>query len=139
MKILTTITGTTVGGRNGHGTTSDGIVDIKFALPKELGGKGERGATPEHLFAIGYAACFGNGLQRYAGIQKIDLDPSCSVTAIVGLGVKGDGGFGLEVELQVKLPGIEKAKAEELVAKADKTCPYSNAIRRNVPVKMSII
>jgi osmotically inducible protein OsmC len=67
MKILTTITATTVGGRDGHGTTSDGNVDIQFALPKELGGAGRKGATPEHLFALGYSACFGSALQYLVG------------------------------------------------------------------------
>ena len=76
MKRITTITATTVGGRDGHGTTTDGNADIKFALPKELGGAGKKGATPEHLFGLGYAACFGTNLQLHAGKKNIKLDPN---------------------------------------------------------------
>lgn len=139
MKILTTISATTVGGRDGHGTTSDGNADIQFALPKELGGAGRKGATPEHLFGLGYAACFGSALQYVAGLRKKRLDPDFSVTAVVSLGERDGGGFALEVELKVNLPGIDAAEAEELATEADKVCPYSHAIRGNVPVKISVI
>ena len=88
MKILTTITATTVGGRDGHGTTSDGNVDIQFAQLKELGGAGKKGATPEHLFGLGYAACFGSSLQLVANKRKLKLDPNFSVTADVSLGAE---------------------------------------------------
>jgi osmotically inducible protein OsmC len=139
MKILSTISGTTVGGRDGHGTTSDGKVNIQFALPKELGGAGKEGATPEHLFSLGYSACFGSALQYVAGLKKKRLEPDFSVTAVVALGAKDGGGFALEVELKVKLPGVDAAEAEALVAEAHTVCPYSNAIRGNVPVKLSVI
>jgi osmotically inducible protein OsmC len=139
MKILTTTSATTVGGRDGHGTTSDGYVDIQFALPKELGGAGKKGATPEHLFGLGYAACFGSALQHAAGRNKKKLDPNFSVTSVVALGARGDGGFALEVELKVKLPGVDQAETEALIAEADKVCPYSHAIRGNVPVKISVV
>ena len=138
MKILTTITGTTVGGRDGHGTTTDGNVDIQFALPKELGGAGKKGATPEHLFGLGYSACFGSALQYAAGLKKKRLAPDFSVTAVVSLCAKDGGGFALEVELKVKIPGFEAAEVEAMIAEADKICPYSNAIRGNVPVKISV-
>jgi osmotically inducible protein OsmC len=114
MKILTTITATTVGGRDGHGTTSDGNVDIQFALPKELGGAGRKGATPEHLFALGYSACFGSALQYLVGQKKKKLDPNFSVTAVVSLGARGDGGFALEVELKVKVPESVRKSASQL-------------------------
>ncbi|HUB67912.1 MAG TPA: Ohr family peroxiredoxin [Candidatus Methylacidiphilales bacterium] len=139
MKILTTTTATTIGGRDGHGTSADGNVDIQFALPKELGGAGKKGATPEHLFGLGYAACFGSAMQHVAGRSKKKLDPNFSVTAVVGLGARGDGGFALEVELKVKLPGVDAAEAQALAEEADKVCPYSHAIRGNVPVKISVI
>jgi osmotically inducible protein OsmC len=107
-------------------------------LPKELGGAGKKGATPEHLFGLGYAACFGTNLQLHAGKRKIKLDPNFSVTADVSLGARDDGGFALEVELKVNLPGIDKAEAEALAVEADRTCPYSQAIRGNVPVKITV-
>jgi Ohr subfamily peroxiredoxin len=138
MKRITTITAATVDGRDGHGTTTDGNADIKFALPKELGGAGKKGATPEHLFGLGYAACFGTNLQLHAGKKNIKLDPNFSVTADVSLCARDDGGFALEVELKVNLPGINKAEAEALVVQADHTCPYSRAIRGNVPVKITV-
>lgn len=137
MKTLTTITATTVGGRNGRGTTTDGNADIRFALPKELGGTGKKGATPEHLFGLGYSACFGSALQYIAGLKKERLAPDFSVTAVVSLCAKDGGGFALEVELKVDLPGVEPAEVEAMIAEADKICPYSNAIRGNVPVKIS--
>jgi len=139
MKILSTISATTVGGRDGHGTTSDGKVNIQFALPKELGGAGKEGATPEHLFGLGYSACFGSALQYVASLKKKRLEPDFSVTAVVALGAKDGGGFALEVELKVKLPGIDAAEAEALVDEAHTVCPYSNAIKGNVPVKLSVI
>jgi len=139
MKILTTITATTVGGRDGHGTTSDGNVDIQYAQLKELGGAGKKGATPEHLFGLGYAACFGSSLQLVANKRKLKLDPNFSVTADVSLGARDDGGFALEVGLKINLPGIDHEHAEALVADADWICPYSHSIRGNVPVKITIL
>jgi Ohr subfamily peroxiredoxin len=139
MKILSTISATTVGGRDGHGTSSDGKVNLQFALPKELGGAGKDGVTPEHLFALGYSACFGSALQYVAGLKKKRIEPDFSVTAVVSLGAKDGGGFALEAELKVKLPGVNAAEAEALVAEAHTVCPYSNAIRGNVPVKLTVI
>ena len=139
MKILSTISATTVGGRDGHGTSSDGKVNLQFALPKELGGAGKEGVTPEHLFGLGYSACFGSALQYVAGLKKKRLEPDFSVTAIVSLGTKEGGGFALEVELKVKIPGVDRAEAEALVAEAHTVCPYSNGIRGNVPVKLTVV
>ena len=85
MKILSTIGATTVGGRDGHGETSDGKLKLEFALPKELGGRGKEGVTPEHLFGLGYSACFGSALQYVAGQKKKHLSPDFSVTADVAL------------------------------------------------------
>jgi osmotically inducible protein OsmC len=138
MQVLTTITATTVGGRDGHGTTSDGKVNIQFALPKELGGAGKEGATPEHLFGLGYSACFGSALQYVAGQKKKHLPPDFSVTAKVDLLKTDAGGFALGVELTARLPGIDKAEAEEMVKIAHTVCPYSNAIKGNVQVKLSV-
>ena len=106
-------------------------------MPKELGGRGKEGVTPEHLFAQGYAACFGSALQFVAGQKKIHLPSDFSVTVTVDL-LKSDTGFALGVALQGNLPGIEKAQAEELMKIAHTVCPYSNSIKGNVDVKLSV-
>jgi osmotically inducible protein OsmC len=137
MKILDTISATTTGGRDGKGRTSDGKLDVKFSLMKALGGKGE-GITPEHLFAQGYSACFGSALQYVAGQKKIHLSPDFSITAKVDIGQTDDGNFQLECELTAKVPGVDKAQLEELVKTAHTICPYSRAIKGNVPVKLSV-
>src|SRR5579872_3235097 len=120
------------GGRDGRSVSSDGILDVKLALPKEMGGAG--GATnPEQLFAAGYSACFIGAMKFVASQQKLTLSPDVSVTAIVGIGPI-PGGFGLEVELQISLPGMDRKDAESLVEKAHHVCPYSNATRGNIEV-----
>src|SRR5258706_9768666 len=109
MKTLTTISATTVGGRNGKGETSDARVKIDFS------GKDPAKTTPEHLFALGYSACFGSALQAVAGMQKKQLPADFSVTVTVPLILGDDGGYSIEAELKVKLPGWDKAEAEALV------------------------
>jgi Ohr subfamily peroxiredoxin len=138
MKILSTISATTVGGRDGSGSSSDGKLNLEFALPKELGGKGKEGVTPEHLFGLGYSACFGSALQYVAGQKKVKLPEDFSVTADVSLCTNDAGGFALQVALKVDLPGLEHATGEELVKVAHTVCPYSNAIKGNVPVELSV-
>src|SRR6202012_4724638 len=113
-KQLDTISATTVGGRNGHGESSDGKLKVQFALAKNLGGNGN-GLTPEHLFAQGYSACFGGALQFVAGQQKVKTGPDLSITAKVDLLQTDDGKFQLAVELTAKDQTIGKAKVEELV------------------------
>ena len=137
MKVLDTISATTTGGRDGHGQTSDGKLEVKFSLMKALGGKGE-GITPEHLFAQGYSACFGSALQYVAGLKKIHLPPDFSVTTKVTIGQTDEGNFQLEAELTATAPGVDKAQLEELVKTAHTVCPYSRAIKGNVPVKLSV-
>jgi len=137
MKVLDTVSATTTGGRDGHGKTSDGKLDVKFSLMKALGGKGE-GITPEHLFAQGYSACFGSALQYVAGQKKIHLSPDFSITANVAIGQTDEGNFQLEVELIAKAPGVDKAQLEELVKTAHTVCPYSRGIKGNVPVKLTV-
>ena len=138
MKVLTTISATTTGGRDGHGQTSDGKFKADFALPKELGGRGKEGISPEHLFAQGYSACFGSALQYVAGQKKIHLSPDFSVTVTVDLLQTDAGGFALGAKLKASLPGVEKAQAEEMVKIAHTVCPYSNAIKGNVDVELSV-
>ena len=132
--IYTAVATASGDGRNGHARSSDGIVDVDLATPAEMGGAG--GATnPEQLFAAGYAACFHSAMKLVARQQKLAISDS-SVTADVGIGPDGAGGFGLEVTLHVELRGLDQAAAEALVAAAHQVCPYSNATRGNVPVTL---
>ena len=124
-------------GRNGHATTDDGMLDLDLRIPKEMGGEG--GATnPEQLFAAGYAACFHSALKVVAGQDGLDVTGT-EVSASVGIGVLESGGFGLEVELDVYAPALDRATAEALVAKAHTVCPYSNATRGNVEVTLTVV
>jgi osmotically inducible protein OsmC len=135
-KIVYTAEVKSTGGRDGYAVSSDGILNVKLALPKEMGGAG--GATnPEQLFAAGYSACFIGALKFVASKENITLPADLSVTASVGIGPI-PGGFGLQVELKISLPGIDKATAESLVEKTHHVCPYSNAIRGNVEVSSVI-
>lgn len=139
MKVLYTAHATATGGREGSGGTDDGKVKVKLSTPKELGGGGGEGTNPEQLFATGYAACFLGAVKYVAGQNKIKVSDDSTVKADVGIGPRDDGGgFGLEVALTVSLPGLERAVAEDLVAKADVVCPYSHATRGNIPVKLSV-
>lgn len=137
MEILYTAEATAWGGREGRSATTDGTLDLQLAVPKELGGPG--GATnPEQLFAVGYASCFHSALKIVARRAKVDVTES-AITARVGLGMNESGGFNIAVELEAELPGVERSAAEDLVAKAHKVCPYSNATRDNVEVKLTVI
>jgi len=123
------------GGRAGHGETSDGLLKVDLAMPKELGGPG--GATnPEQLFAIGYAACFESAVRFIARKQKLPLEDA-AITSTVSLLPNGEG-FRLGVALAVETKGLDQAAADALVAEAHKVCPYSNAIRGNVDVALSV-
>ena len=138
MKILYWAEATSEGGRIGHTRSSDGALDVKIVIPKDLGGEEDaEGTNPEQLFAAGYAACFHSAMKTIAGMKKIDLDES-TVTARVGLGPTGTGGFGLETELNVDIPGLERETAHSLVRKAHRRCPYSNATRGNMEVALTV-
>jgi Ohr subfamily peroxiredoxin len=137
VDILYTAEATAWGGREGRSATTDGTLDVQLAVPKELGGPG--GATnPEQLFAVGYASCFHSALKVVARRDKLDVSES-AVTARVGLGMRESGAFNIAVELEAELPGIDRALAEALVAKAHKVCPYSNATRGNVEVTLTVV
>lgn len=138
MKRMYTAEVSATGGRNGQVTSSDGIIDMPVRLPEGLGGKGDA-TNPEQLFAAGYAACFQSALQLVAGKQKIRLDEKSVVTAHVGLDQFDDGRFGLAVQLDVKIDGVEKAKAQELVAQAHEVCPYSVGTRGNIDVQLNVL
>jgi osmotically inducible protein OsmC len=132
--LYTAVATATGDGRNGHARTSDGLLDLDLAVPKEMGGAG--GATnPEQLFAAGYAACFHSALKAVAHRRKQPIRDS-AVTAEVGIGVDDAGAFGLRVTLSVELGGVDQATADGLVEAAHQVCPYSNATRGNVPVTL---
>ena len=136
MDILYKAVVTSTGGRDGAAKSNDGLLEVKLAPPKELGGAG--GATnPEQLFAAGYSACFIGALKFVAGAAKVSLPSDLSLRAEVGIG-KVEGGFGLDVDLFVNLPGMDKTAADELVAKAHQVCPYSNATRGNIDVRLHV-
>jgi lipoyl-dependent peroxiredoxin len=135
-RIMSTLYSTKVtatGGRHGQIRSEDGLLDMKLALPRQLGGKGDA-TNPETLFAGGYAACFENALHvsRDAGLRFADKD--VEVIAEIGLSRNDSGGFVLSAALAVTVTGVDQKKAEELVESAHKICPYSNAIRGNVDV-----
>jgi Ohr subfamily peroxiredoxin len=138
MKLLYQTEAVATGGRDGKAQTKDGSFAVNLAVPTEMGGKGG-GNNPEQLFAAGYAACFLGAIRFVAGQSKTKIADDATVTSTVGIGQRDDGtGFGLQVALQVKLPGIERKAAEDLVAKADVVCPYSHATRGNIEVKLSV-
>jgi lipoyl-dependent peroxiredoxin len=138
MKTLYTATATATGdGRNGHVASDDGILDTDVRIPKAMGGAG--GATnPEQLFAAGYAACFHSALKVVAQREGYDVTGT-EVSASVGIGMLDNGGFGLEVQLDVHAPAMDQATAEAAVAKAHEVCPYSNATRGNIDVTLTVV
>jgi osmotically inducible protein OsmC len=138
MQILYEAEATASGGREGRSVSSDGNLDVQLTIPKELGGPGADGTTnPEQLFAAGYAACFHSALKLIGRKARTPVEES-TVTARVGIGPTDTGGFGLAVELVVFLPGVDQADGEALVAQAHEVCPYSNATRGNIDVKLSV-
>jgi Ohr subfamily peroxiredoxin len=139
VNVLYRTSARATGGRDGHSATLDGTVDVQMSTPKELGGAGGKGANPEQLFATGYAACFIGAMKFVASQGGPKVPADTSVTATVGIGPRSEGGFGIEVALAVSLPGLDKEAAETLVAKAHEVCPYSNATRNNVDVKLSVV
>ena len=139
MQILYTAHATATGGRDGRVATDDKQLDVTLTTPKALGGGGGDGTNPEQLFAAGYSACFLSALKFVALHTKATLPADATVTAEVGIGPYGLGGFGLAAELRVSLPGMEPAAAQALVAKAHEVCPYSNATRGNIDVAVSVI
>jgi len=140
IKPLFTATATAAGGRNGHTESSDGIVSADLSVPKEMGGPGKPGtATPEHLFAAGYAACFGGALDFVAKRQKKDASKA-RVTAAVSIGPREGGGFGLAVRLQVEDRSLPQPELAALAKEAhEQICPYSHATRNNVDVQLAVL
>jgi osmotically inducible protein OsmC len=139
IKPLYTATATAIGGRNGHTESADGVVKADLSLPKEMGGPGRPGtATPEHLFAAGYAACFGGALDFVAKSHKKDASKA-TTNCSVSIGPREAGGFGLAVKLHVVDRSLPTAELQAFVKEAhEKICPYSHATRDNVAVDLSV-
>jgi Ohr subfamily peroxiredoxin len=137
-KVLYKAHAKATGGRDGRAVSSDGVLEVKLTTPKELGGAGGVGTNPEQLFAAGYAACFIGAMKFVAGQKKISLPADTSIDSTVGIG-QIPGGFGIEVDLNVSIPGMDKAAAEALVQAAHQVCPYSNATRNNIDVRLNVV
>ncbi len=139
MEVMYTTTGTSTGGRDGHARIADGSLDVKLTPPKELGGPGGDGTNPEQLFACGYSACFLGAMQFVGGQTGVKVPADTQVTATVSLGKRDDGeGFTIAVDLQVDLPGLDRAEAEQLLEKAHVVCPYSYATKGNIEVSTTL-
>jgi Ohr subfamily peroxiredoxin len=129
---------TATGGREGRAVSSDGVLEVRLATPRALGGAGGHGTNPEQLFAAAYAASFLRALQDVAARDTLALPPESAVECTVGVGTLPQG-FGLEVELRIALPGLADRAAEALVHKAHAVCPYSNATRDNMAVRLVLV
>jgi osmotically inducible protein OsmC len=136
-KVIYQAHATSTGGRDGTSRTPDGLLDVKLVPPKEMGGAGG-GVNPEQLFAAGYSACFIGAMKFVAGQQKIALPADTRIDATVGIGGIPQG-FGIEVQLVVTVPGMERAAAQAIVDKAHQVCPYSNATRGNIEVTITVV
>jgi lipoyl-dependent peroxiredoxin len=139
IQALVTATATSTGGRNGHSATSDGSVSVNLSVPKEMGGPGlPDTTTPEHLFAAGYAACFGGALEFVAKQEKKDV-AGAVVTCSTSVGPREGGGFGIAVLMHVKVPTMSREEAVPLVIEThEKVCPYSHATRGNIEFTLEV-
>ncbi len=137
MKTLYNIGATAKGGRNGQVKSENGVLDLAVRMPKGLGGANDDYANPEMLFAAGYAACFDSALNLVIRSEKVKAGET-SVTAHVSIGELDNGGFGLAAELHANIPGVSLELAQQLIEKAHQVCPYSNATRGNMDVKLTV-
>ena len=137
-KVLYRAQAKATGGRDGRAVSSDNVLDVKLTTPKELGGAGGAGSNPEQLFAAGYSACFLGAIKFVGAKEKIVVPQDVSIEGNVGIGAIPTG-FGIEVELKISLPGMDKAAAQALIDKAHIVCPYSNATRGNIDVTLTLV
>lgn len=126
------------GGRDGRAVSSDGVLDLKLSTPKELGGAGGAATNPEQLFAAGYSACFLGAMKFVGAHDKIAVPADVTVDGTVGIGPIPTG-FGIEVELKISLPGLDRALAQDLIDRAHTVCPHSNATQGNVDVTLTLV
>ena len=136
MKAMYTAEATATGGRNGHVKSDNGVLDIQVRAPKAMGGANDDYTNPEQLFAAGYAACFDSALNHTIRQEKVKTGET-SVTAKVSIGSTENGAFGLAVELAVNIADVSIEEAQRLTDRAHQVCPYSNAARNNIEVKLS--
>jgi len=136
MKVLYTAEATATGGRNGHVKSDNGILDVQVRAPKAMGGANDDYTNPEQLFAAGYAACFDSALNHTIRLERVKTGET-SVTAKVSIGPLEGGAFGLAVELAVNISNVSIEEAERLTKRAHQVCPYSNATRNNIEVKLT--
>ena len=140
MKIAYSTQATANGGRDGRAASVDGKLKVQLSVPKELGGPGGEGTNPEQLFAAGYSACFLGAIKFVAGQSKITVPADTTVTATVSIGPRDDGkGFGIDAALAIRLPGIDRKVGQDLIERAHVVCPYSEATRKNLDVKLTLI
>ncbi|MEH6648057.1 organic hydroperoxide resistance protein [Sulfitobacter sp.] len=133
MKIFYKTTATATGGRSGTATLNDGSFSVQMVRPDS----GDAGVNPEQLFAIGYAACFDSAMELTA--KQLKLDSTGSKTSVdVGIGQRTEGGFGLDLDITVHLPGTARKDAQRLVEATHQVCPYSNATRSNIDVRLHV-
>jgi Ohr subfamily peroxiredoxin len=136
-EVLYTAEAVVEGGRQGHGKTSDGRLDVELSVPAAMSGDDGPGTNPEQLFALGYAACFQSALLGVARGRNLDASGS-HITSQVGIGPLESGGFGLQVSLDLHAPNIPAEEGAELMLRAHERCPYSNATRGNITVDLSV-
>ncbi|GAC1457504.1 MAG: organic hydroperoxide resistance protein [Steroidobacteraceae bacterium] len=138
IKVLFTAHASAIGGRNGHTRADDGLISVDLSIPKAMGGPGKPDtSTPEHLFAAGYAACFGSACEFMSRQLKI-IPTAIRVNTAVGIGEAPEGGFGLSVAHDVEVHGVSQPDAEKIVAAGHQVCPYSRAIKGNVDVTIKV-
>jgi Ohr subfamily peroxiredoxin len=137
-KVLYTAHATSTGGREGRTRSSDGALEVRLSVPKEMNGAGGPGTNPEQLFAAGYSACFLASIKVVAAEQKIRVPADVSIAASVGLGPIASG-LGIQAALNISLPGMDREVAQRLVQAAHQVCPYSNATRGNIDVALNLV
>jgi lipoyl-dependent peroxiredoxin len=137
-KVVYTAHASATGGREGHARSDNGVLDVKLGTPKEMGGAGGEVTNPEQLFAAGYSACFIGAMKFVGGRDKIAIPADVKIDGAVGIGPIPNG-FGIQVELKISLPGMDKAVAQDLVNRAHVVCPYSNATRGNIDVTLTLV
>lgn len=139
VNIIYSAQAVSTGGREGRSESSDKALSVKLSTPEALGGTGGSGTNPEQLFAAGYSACFIGAMKFVAAQEKINLPKEPSVVAVVGIGENPLGvGFAIDVELTISLPELDHNIAQSLIEKAHQVCPYSNATRGNIDVRLVI-
>jgi len=139
IKTLFTAHAVNTGGRNGHTQADDGLISLDLSIPKSMGGPGRPNtSTPEHLFAAGYAACFGSACEFVSRQMKIIPKGGITVKTAVSIGEAPGGGFGLAVDHDVEIGGVSQGDAEKIVAAGHEVCPYSRAVKGNVDVNIKV-